>query len=293
MHNIHVVFNSSLPFLIGIWILGCGQHNEKQDADESSATATMSRRGNVEDARDLVDQTETAAPKLTLLDWCIAQPKSAVAEESLLNSDADLIDISGNPLSDSLRAALLAKSDLKWLRVGADLRPTDLDWIGHLRGLKGLCFTGTDLVNSELEFLATLNDLRWLAFVRSPLPTGEFVALAGCPRLQEIHFFGRYYNDNTIRSIAHVQQIRRISLSGSHITDAGVQNLVNEHPALTYIGLFLCRDITPRVFESLGRLSTLEKLAIGSSGAVPTIQVTGELKQFMMAHPRCNVDYAD
>jgi internalin A len=166
------------------------------------------------------------------------------------------LDLSAMPASDELLAGLRGFQKLKRLRLGStEFTEQGARDLGSLSALEELTFKAPGPLPDNLPVLSNLRELH--------IPGGTIVTqTARCfqrfPKLQTIECGGINVDDEGIRYLAPLHELRELNLFDSKITDAGAEHLGK----LTELrSLILTNNpITDNGLRHLSQLTKLERL---------------------------------
>jgi hypothetical protein len=178
--------------------------------------------------------------------------------------------ISGSGITDH-GLKILAENNPRLTRLdlsGANITDEGLNFVGQIRGLRGLKLYATKTTDAGLAHLRGLNELEALEPADTMTDEG-LTYFANCKRLYSLDLqYCREISDRGIEIVSHFSSLRRLQLLGTGITDEGLASL-RRLKYLEYLGLTDTR-VTGRGFEQWPDSPSLSELHIARVELAPS-----------------------
>jgi hypothetical protein len=245
---------------------------------------------------------DVEAPNRVLFEWSrpgVAQaPRGGPVKVSLSGlfqgDKCDTLDLVNVELTDAIRGELRASHQVKWLRLPATIRASDLDWIGQMKQLRGLSLNGADLHGADFRTLESLSGLQWLNLYGAKMDEADIATLPSLKKLQNLNLGHSGLTDNGIHHLVSLElpSLHVLSLSDAMISDDGMEQLCAKYQ-LRCLNLYCVSNVTKRSVDAIGRMKSLRLIGIGLSGISPDCTPNADVKRLQKLLPRCVVDYGD
>lgn len=247
------------------------------------------------DADVVYGVADPGAPNSILREWIRprnAEPTAEVSAETLdmLLKDSEILDVHRFRVGERERVRIQNSQKLRWLWLGESMTAENLRWIASLTQLRGLSFRYAHLEKADLSTLSPLTELQWLDVSAARMTSTEFQTLPEFRHLQTLHM-GSETNDDWIPSLNRLPSLKSLILEHAEITDRGIQDLVEMHPNLQSLDLYMVRKISDKSVDELLKLKRLTFLAVGLSGICPTVMENANLRVLRKGLPECYIDF--
>ena len=141
------------------------------------------------------------------------------------------------PFGRHLPASLVC--DIHVQQVVADVsRPVDVQNLVHLRKFtqtESIGISGDLMTDADLRHLASLPNLRELTLVNTRVSFGGLRTLAGCSGLGKLSLQGASFDDLGVDSFRPPQDLKRLELIGTGVTETGLGRLRAAHPEIQIV----------------------------------------------------------
>lgn len=256
-----VVRKLTLFLVFAIALIGCKRSNGPPIPRGENGSVSASNWGEYY----LTPLGIDGAPNDVLFEWTRqnAPLRRRISEDQLsFNSSEILFDGSGIEIDDDFKLKISNNDGIVWLNLGSKVQSDDLSWALSLHRLRGLSLKSTALSPVHMDALGSMSNLQWLDLSRCELP----IAGSGFPTLQNVRTLILSYanvDDDALSAIGTQPQLRSISLSGTAVSDSGLENLVRSNPKIRFLDLYACDGITNASIDTFISLKQLEYLGVG------------------------------
>lgn len=161
------------------------------------------------------------------------------------------IDVREIPISDeSLLSRLRGLSSLKELNIDTSpITKTGLVSIGPLPDLKELSLSRTHITDVGCQTIAeNFSGLVFLRIDETVVADQGVAALAGLEHLEELSLYRLHLTDRCCHTLASMKALKRVSLDGTMITDAGLK-VLGISSSLERISIWDCKAISDKAIE--------------------------------------------
>ncbi len=171
--------------------------------------------------------------------------------------------LDGSGITDAALDAL-AGMEIDSLRLdNTEITDAAVDKLAKIEGLTNLELADTAISDVGCPGLAGLNGLHFLGLSRTQITDAGAAHLAALPELWDLQIAGNpRIGDATLRWAGAHPSLQSLLVSGTNITDAGLEHLVDSR--LVFLGIDGCREITDRGLETLSQVESLESLGLDS-----------------------------
>ncbi|MCE5230877.1 M48 family metalloprotease [bacterium] len=226
------------------------------------------------------------------------------------NPNLESLELDVGELTDSGFASLKQFTNLKKLRMTASnpkLSGKGLKVLAEMPSLREVTVAISGLTQEGFDALRGLKSVKMLNLYYPKLSDAGMAGLVGMNGLSELNAYGKF-NDQTLGHIAKLPALKRLSISGTAITDKGVDSIAGltslEHvdlnetsitdaaitrlsrmPSLREIG-FDNANVTNAALDALSRMKSLKTVTMHD-----TLITSEAVASFRQAHPECAVYY--
>jgi hypothetical protein len=137
----------------------------------------------------------------------------------------------------------------------------DLRQLATIRAIRNLDLSDTSVSSEGLGVLSALPSLSTLALPRRGINENVVAKLRNLPQLRDLRFNNVPLGDDQAAELARFPLLNRLCLTGTELTDKGVQTVIDSLPELRHLCLSSTK-ITGTCLPHLSRLTELEDLQL-------------------------------
>lgn len=239
------------------------------------------------------------APNSVLDRWLMPNPPDPSRARSardlmqaIAGDNVSILDVYDTPLTNELRSKLRPIRSVEWLRLSAGVEARDLEWIGAMARLRGLCMAHARLGGADFQHLKACHSLQWLDLSYADISSGVFKTLPPFPKLETVVLAGNSITDKHLQHLARLRlpSLNCLLLYYTSVTDLGVEHVCSEYD-LSYLDLFRAEGVTSDSIEPISRMKKLRLLGIGGTGICPDFTENESVRRLKQLLPGCTVDY--